>query len=375
MTTGHSRQAGCAGPRPQAINARLAFDSGCLGQQARLEGPHALAEGLLDVDGAAEAVFRCTEGEVDHRHLALLDRQRGAKARRRDERGGARAALSAAQTDPHGGTAQGRHQRHRAGLRGLPLRLGRVAPEQHGAGGAVEQTAPADRTTGLIGGAVVLGLLVWLGVTDIWNAVNPSDAANWPAAGLVPQGDVSEELFSELLRGRVAWVFDEDNYDIDLIVGVRNIKITDVKELASLAMADRDPNFAASVRPGDVLVVSYALAQIDAEALAQKSWATLVMDEAQATGEHSLRRVLGPVHLIMLGIGAGALTLAALIHFGGLALGNPLVFAFGGLLAMVLGYFIDQQEAQDAALFYNLGGLAVVGGVVMVFIRSRLRGE
>ncbi|MDT7517194.1 hypothetical protein RAE19_00270 [Rhodoferax sp. TBRC 17660] len=48
---------------------------------------------------------------------------------------------------------------------------------------------------------------------------------------------------------------------------------------------------------------------------------------------------------------------------------------YGGLLAMVLGYFIDQQEAQDAALFYNLGGLAVVGGVVMVFIRSRLRGE
>jgi 3-isopropylmalate/(R)-2-methylmalate dehydratase small subunit len=56
------------------------------------------------------------------------------------------------------------------------------------------------------------------------------------------------------LRGRVAWVFDEDNYDIDLIVGVRNIKITDVKELASLAMADCDPNFATSVRPGDLLV-------------------------------------------------------------------------------------------------------------------------
>ena len=48
---------------------------------------------------------------------------------------------------------------------------------------------------------------------------------------------------------------------------------------------------------------------------------------------------------------------------------------YGGLLAIVLGYFIDQQEAQDAALFYNLGGLAVAGGVVMVFIRSRLREE
>ncbi len=56
------------------------------------------------------------------------------------------------------------------------------------------------------------------------------------------------------LRGRVAWVFDEDDFDIDLIVGVRNIKITDVKELAALAMADRAPGFAASVQRGDLLV-------------------------------------------------------------------------------------------------------------------------
>jgi 3-isopropylmalate/(R)-2-methylmalate dehydratase small subunit len=56
------------------------------------------------------------------------------------------------------------------------------------------------------------------------------------------------------LRGRVAWVFDEPDYDIDLIIGVRNIKITDVKELAALALSDRDPNFAASVQRGDLLV-------------------------------------------------------------------------------------------------------------------------
>ena len=56
------------------------------------------------------------------------------------------------------------------------------------------------------------------------------------------------------LRGRVAWVFEEDDFDIDLIVGVRNIKITDVNELAALAMTDREPGFAASVRKGDLLV-------------------------------------------------------------------------------------------------------------------------
>ena len=56
------------------------------------------------------------------------------------------------------------------------------------------------------------------------------------------------------LQGRVAWVFEEDDYDIDLIVGVSNIKITDLNELAALVMADRDPGFAATVQPGDLLV-------------------------------------------------------------------------------------------------------------------------
>ncbi len=40
---------------------------------------------------------------------------------------------------------------------------------------------------------------------------------------------------------------------------------------------------------------------------------------------------------IMLGIGASALILAALVKFAGLNLGNPLLFVFGGLLAMVIG--------------------------------------
>ena len=56
------------------------------------------------------------------------------------------------------------------------------------------------------------------------------------------------------LRGRVAWIFDEDDFDIDLIIGVRNIKITDVDELARLAMVDRAPDFAAGVQRGDLLV-------------------------------------------------------------------------------------------------------------------------
>ncbi|RYY77491.1 MAG: 3-isopropylmalate dehydratase, partial [Comamonadaceae bacterium] len=48
--------------------------------------------------------------------------------------------------------------------------------------------------------------------------------------------------------------FEEDDYDIDLIIGVRNIKITDVKELAALAMSDYVSDFAATVQKGDLLI-------------------------------------------------------------------------------------------------------------------------
>ncbi|MCR9125653.1 MAG: hypothetical protein NXH82_05960 [Rhodobacteraceae bacterium] len=56
------------------------------------------------------------------------------------------------------------------------------------------------------------------------------------------------------LRGRVAWVFDEPDFDVDQIVGVKNIKIKDVDELARVAMSEYDPDFAGQVRPGDLLV-------------------------------------------------------------------------------------------------------------------------
>jgi 3-isopropylmalate/(R)-2-methylmalate dehydratase small subunit len=56
------------------------------------------------------------------------------------------------------------------------------------------------------------------------------------------------------LRGRVAFIFDEINFDVDQIVGVKNIKITDIDELAQAAMQAYDPGFRAHVKPGDVIV-------------------------------------------------------------------------------------------------------------------------
>lgn len=56
------------------------------------------------------------------------------------------------------------------------------------------------------------------------------------------------------LKGRVAFIFEEDDFDVDQIVGVKNIKIQDLDELAALAMQSYDPDFASLVRPGDVIV-------------------------------------------------------------------------------------------------------------------------
>ncbi len=56
------------------------------------------------------------------------------------------------------------------------------------------------------------------------------------------------------LKGRVAFIFDEINFDVDQIVGVKNIKIKDPDELASLAMQEYDPDFQNQVQPGDILV-------------------------------------------------------------------------------------------------------------------------
>jgi len=56
------------------------------------------------------------------------------------------------------------------------------------------------------------------------------------------------------LKGRVAFIFEERDFDVDQIIGVKNIKIQDVDELAALAMQSYDPEFQSRVRKGDVVV-------------------------------------------------------------------------------------------------------------------------
>ncbi|XYS42440.1 hypothetical protein ACSUAE_03535 [Acinetobacter baumannii] len=56
------------------------------------------------------------------------------------------------------------------------------------------------------------------------------------------------------LSGKVAYIFNELDFDVDQIIGVKNIKIQDLETLADLAMKDYEPNFRQSVQPGDILI-------------------------------------------------------------------------------------------------------------------------
>jgi 3-isopropylmalate/(R)-2-methylmalate dehydratase small subunit len=58
----------------------------------------------------------------------------------------------------------------------------------------------------------------------------------------------------ENLRGRVAFAFTDDDFDVDQIVGVKNIRVEDLDELKRIVMKPIDPDFVNSVRAGDVLV-------------------------------------------------------------------------------------------------------------------------
>ena len=56
------------------------------------------------------------------------------------------------------------------------------------------------------------------------------------------------------VRGRAAYIFAEPDFDVDQIIGVKNIKLKDPAELAAVAMKEQDPEFSQKVRAGDVLV-------------------------------------------------------------------------------------------------------------------------
>ena len=48
---------------------------------------------------------------------------------------------------------------------------------------------------------------------------------------------------------------------------------------------------------------------------------------------------------------------------------------YGGLLAIVLGMFIDKAQEDGAEMLYLGGGIAVLIGIAMIYLRSRMREE
>lgn len=57
----------------------------------------------------------------------------------------------------------------------------------------------------------------------------------------------------DVLDGRVAWIF-EDDFDVDLVVGVAHMQTYDPVVLAPNCMVGFDPRFPEDVRKGDLLV-------------------------------------------------------------------------------------------------------------------------
>lgn len=56
-----------------------------------------------------------------------------------------------------------------------------------------------------------------------------------------------------IIRGRVAWVFPDD-FDVDNIIGVKNIRCFDISFLKTVCMNNYVDCFSESVAPGDLLV-------------------------------------------------------------------------------------------------------------------------
>ena len=51
------------------------------------------------------------------------------------------------------------------------------------------------------------------------------------------------------------------------------------------------------------------------------------------------------------------------------------VLIYGGLLAAVLGMFIEKSQEQSGSAFFMVGGLSVLTGIVLVILRSRMHDD
>jgi 3-isopropylmalate/(R)-2-methylmalate dehydratase small subunit len=69
----------------------------------------------------------------------------------------------------------------------------------------------------------------------------------------VEQSSSDRRILPDVLYGRVAWIFGDD-FDVDLMIGVENIKYYDEDHLLSVLMTAYENSFVSTLRPGDFLV-------------------------------------------------------------------------------------------------------------------------
>jgi 3-isopropylmalate/(R)-2-methylmalate dehydratase small subunit len=60
----------------------------------------------------------------------------------------------------------------------------------------------------------------------------------------------------DVRKGRAAWVFG-NHFDVDLIVGIRNVSTMDMNVLMAAVMQSYDPDFRSVAGPGDFLVAGF----------------------------------------------------------------------------------------------------------------------
>ena len=51
------------------------------------------------------------------------------------------------------------------------------------------------------------------------------------------------------------------------------------------------------------------------------------------------------------------------------------VFIYGGLIALVLGYFVGGTDTETAVYLHTGGLIGVAIGVILIYVRSRLRAD
>jgi 3-isopropylmalate/(R)-2-methylmalate dehydratase small subunit len=90
-----------------------------------------------------------------------------------------------------------------------------------------------------------------------------------------------------IFEGSAAWVFP-DHFDIDLIIGVQNVRENDIEKLVPVCMKAYDPNFVNRVKPGDILVggrnFAYGHAHPQVMAVLRKIGINIVLAESFAPG-------------------------------------------------------------------------------------------